>query len=576
MYRRILAFNFDGTLAENGIVPLALQTVLEQLHADGYALFMVTGRRFGNAELGSLEDVFAGIAWENGAVLHHTTTDEVYLPFGHIDPRLVEALELAQVPLERGRAIVSTGNAHDETVWQVLSDSGGDAVVTHDKGITRVLPPGTAKGAGLERLLGLCGFSPRNLVSFGDGEGDLSLLQVGETGVAVADAVPSLKEIADLVTARPGPAGVLEALETHWLHGSTGSALPASQHARSIPLGQDDTGNTVSIPAAALADGNLGVFGDSGSGKSWVAGLLAEGMHHAGYQVLLIDPEGDFKGMRALPGFVALEVTQDSTPPPRMVATLLEAVTVSIVVDLTAYSLARRDEYVADLLHALRTLKGHKFRPHWIVLEEAQAFLPPNEGAVWAALRPMLSDGGWAFVSYRPDRLVSQVLAGLDQCIFARLSEAEAIQTLRETTKCSPEASLADIPRGYAWLCGQQVVRLRPNTRRIPHIRHLYKYLDSPLPRHKRFLFRDGQGFLDVEAASLFEFLQCLRRLPIASLAYHQGRGDFARWVDTALGDGVLADHLHKLAQRPLQGEVLREALVRRVETHYEELHTLR
>jgi hypothetical protein len=424
--------------------------------------------------------------------------------------------------------------------------------------------------------LGLCGFSPRNLVSFGDGEGDLSLLQVGETGVAVADAVSSLKGVADLITGHAGPTGVLEALETYWLGGSAGSRLRVSQHACLISLGKDEAGTPVAIPAAALADGNLGVFGDSGSGKSWVAGLLAEGMHHAGYQVLLIDPEGDFKGMRTLPSFVALEVKQDAIPPPRMVATLLEAVTVSIVLDLTAYPLARRDEYVAELLQVLRPLKDHKFRPHWIVLEEAQHFLPPNGSVVWAALRPMLADGGWAFVSYRPDRLVSQVLAGLDQCIFTRLSEAEATRALRETTKCTLAAPLADIPRGYAWLCGQQVVRLRPNTRRVPHIRHLYKYLDTPLPKHKRFFFRDDRGFLDVEAASLFEFLQCLRRLPTSSLAYHQSRGDFARWADIALGDGILADHLHKLAQRPLAGEVLRQALLQRLETHYEELRSLR
>jgi hydroxymethylpyrimidine pyrophosphatase-like HAD family hydrolase len=576
MYRRILAFDFDGTLAENGKVPLALQRALEQLRAAGYALFMVTGRRFGDAELGSLEDVFAGIVWENGAVLHHTITDEVYLPFGQVDPRLVEALEAAGMPLERGRAIVSTIAPHDERVWQVLGDWGGDAVVTHDKGMVRVMPPGTAKGAGLERLLGLCGFSPRNLVSFGDGEGDLSLLRLGEMGVAVADAVPSLKEAADLVTAQPGPTGILEALETYWLGEGTGNTLGVSQHARLVSLGQDEAGTPVSIPAATLAGGNVGVFGDSGSGKSWVAGLLAEGMHQAGYQVLMIDPEGDFRGMRALPGIVALKVTQDSVPPPRMIATLLEAVTVSVVLDLTSYSLARCEEYVADLLHALRPLKGRKFRPHWIVLEEAQHFLPPNSNAVWAALRPMLDDGGWAFVSYRPDRLVSQLLAGLDQCIFTRLSEAEAIQALCETTKFTLEAPLANTPRGYAWLCGQRVVRLRPNARRVPHIRHLYKYLDIPVPKHKRFYFRDDRGFLNVEAASLFEFLQCLRTLPNESLVYHQERGDFARWAEKALGDGILADHLRKLAQRPLASESLREALLQRVATHYEELHALR
>jgi hypothetical protein len=458
----------------------------------------------------------------------------------------------------------------------VLSDWGGDAVVTHDKGTVRVLPPGTAKGAGLERLLGLCGFSPRNLVSFGDGEGDLSLLQLGEMGVAVADAVPALKEAADLVTTQLGPAGVREILETYWLGESIDNTPGISQHGRSISLGQDEAGTLVSIPAAAVAGGNVGVFGDSGSGKSWVAGLLAEGMHQAGYQVLMIDPEGDFRGMRALPGIVALRVTKDSVPPPRMIATLLEAVTVSVVLDLTNYPLARRDEYVADLLHALRPLKGRKFRPHWIVLEEAQHFLTPNGSVVWTALRPMLAEGGWAFVSYRPDRLVSQVLAGLDQCIFTRLSEAEAVQALRETTRCTLEAPLANTPRGYAWLCGQQVVQLRPSARRVPHLRHLYKYLDTPMPEHRRFYFRDERGFLDVEAASLFEFLQRLRTLPNESLVYHQERGDFVRWVERALGDGILADHLRKLAQRPLAGEALRGALLQRVATHYEELHVLR
>ena len=80
MYRRVLAFDFDGTLADDGVVPSELQTALEQLHTDGYALFLVTGRRFDDAKLGPLKQVFTGIVWENGAVLHHTASDEVYLP----------------------------------------------------------------------------------------------------------------------------------------------------------------------------------------------------------------------------------------------------------------------------------------------------------------------------------------------------------------------------------------------------------------------------------------------------------------------------------------------------------------
>ncbi len=574
LYRRVLAFDFDGTLADNGVVPSALQAALERLHTDGHALFLVTGRRFEGAKLGSLKQVFTGIAWENGAVLHHTATDEVYLPFGHLDTRLTEAMEAAGVPLAYGRAIAFTGTPHDETAWHVLNEWGSDAVVVHNRGTVRILPSGATKGAGLERLLGLCGFSPRNLASFGDGESDLSLLHLGEVGVAVADAVPCLKEVADLVTTQPGPAGVLEILETYWLHG-TSDTLRATKREHPIPLGKDEAGALVSLQAAELAGGNLGVFGDSGSGKSWVAGLLVEGMHHIGYQVLMIDPEGDFRGMRALPGIVALQVTQDSIPPPQMVVTVLETVTTSVVLDLSSYSMDRRVRYVADLLRALHSLKERKFRPHWVVLEEAQSFLPPNGNQVSTALLPMLPAGGWAVVSYRPDRLTSEVLAALDRCILARLSEPEAAQALDHVIDAPPKASLEDIPPGHVWLSGKRIVRLRPNARRIPHIRHLYKYLDTPLPRHKRFYFRDQQSFLGVEAANLFEFLHCLRDLPIESLVYHHTRGDFVRWVDGTLGDGILAAHLHKLAQRPLESDALREALVQRVAAHYEELHTL-
>jgi hypothetical protein len=227
------------------------------------------------------------------------------------------------------------------------------------------------------------------------------------------------------------------------------------------------------------------------------------------------------------------------------------------------------------LVRALRSVKERKFRPHWIVLEEAQSFLPPKGNQVSKALLPMLPAGGWAVVSYRPDRLTTEVLAALDRCILARLSEPEAAQALSQTIDGFPEASLEDIPTGHVWLCGRRMVRLRPNARRIPHIRHLYKYLDKPLPRHKRFYFRDQQSFLGIEAANLLEFLHCLRDLPIESLVYHHTRGDFVRWVDGALGDGILANHLRKLAQRSLEGEALREALVQRVTAHYEELRIL-
>lgn len=208
-----MAFDFDGTIAENGIVPSGLQVALERLHSMRFVLFMATGRRYGSVDFGPIRSLFTGIVWENGAVLYHTATDEVYLPFGCVDPQLIGALKAADVPLETGQAIASTWTPHEATVWRVVNEWGTEVMIANNKGAVMILPAGTSKGAGLERLLGLCGYSPRNLFAFGDGENDLSLLELGEFGVAVSDAVPSVKNVADLVTTLPGPSGVLEMLE---------------------------------------------------------------------------------------------------------------------------------------------------------------------------------------------------------------------------------------------------------------------------------------------------------------------------------------------------------------------------
>ena len=84
MHRRILAFDFDGTLAENGVVPPQLSTALEQLYAAGYVLFLVTGRLTKSLSFGGLGGLFTGIIWENGAVLYDSANDETHFPFDRL------------------------------------------------------------------------------------------------------------------------------------------------------------------------------------------------------------------------------------------------------------------------------------------------------------------------------------------------------------------------------------------------------------------------------------------------------------------------------------------------------------
>jgi len=575
MHRGVFAFDFDGTIAEHGQVPDDLCALLEQMSTEGSALFLVTGRRAESLDLGELRSVFTGIVWENGAVLQHIETDEFLLPFGALDSNLVARLEATGAGFEHGRAILATSTEHEPSVRRVIDEWGGDAVVVHNKGAVMILPPGAAKGAGLDRMLAICGFSPRNLVSFGDGENDLSLLGLADIGVAVADAVPALLAAADLVSNANGPAGVADSLRRYW--GDSDSLEVEPRHLHPILLGSDSLGVAVSISCRDLATGSLGVFGDSASGKSFVAGLLAEGMHHAGYQVIIIDPEGDHRGLRTLPGFVAIDADADGelSMPPAFVCALLEMANVSVVLDLCSVETNARAGYIADLLRRLRLLRTRRFRPHWILLEEAQHVLIRSGGEVEAELAALTAEGGTAIVSYCPDRLPSTVLRTLDHLLLTPLSDPNGIASVRLDAAGPLGDGPLDIDAGEILICDRRrrvVVRLRPLERRVPHVRHLRKYLHTPLPWHKRFRFRVDAGPTGIEAASLLEFSSCLRTITDESLTYHSRRGDFAIWAAGSLGDELLASQLRSLGERSLPVAELRAALVQLVSHRCDEL----
>ncbi len=76
-----------------------------------------------------------------------------------------------------------------------------------------VLPPGASKGRGVKMVLDDLGILPQEMLAVGDGENDLGMLQMAGVGVAMGNASPSLKAIADYVTADHNHSGVAEAIE---------------------------------------------------------------------------------------------------------------------------------------------------------------------------------------------------------------------------------------------------------------------------------------------------------------------------------------------------------------------------
>lgn len=589
MHLTVLACDLDGTLAEEGEVAPETWEVLRQAKTAGLAIILVSGRTLDSfAAEGPYAELCEAIVAEDGGVVYFPRRDTVALPFGRLAPAVLQRLEDLGVPLERGMAIAATQVPHDEAVLDVLREVGGGVTVEYNRGAVMVLPPGATKGTGLRYALNELGYSPHNVVACGDAENDRSLFEVVELAVAVANALPDIRALADVVLPQADGAGV-QALVTDLLAGRVPARRPRPD--RRLLLGHSHDGTPVHLDPFALVDGNLGVFGASGSGKSWLAGLLAEELLKQGYQVCIIDPEGDYRGLRAFPHSLLLGGPETRLPPVADVINFSEYDGVSMVLDLSTYSVAERAAYVLELLRALRGLRARRGRPHWFLVDEVQSFCPPEGGELTDLFLEAMAAGGFGVVSYRPSQTAPAILRTLDHWLLTRLSLPEETQVLspflsRHDNGPEVLSRLPTLPMGQAYLCLRDdrqwppptkgIVTFRAGPRAIPHIRHLHKYLRAPLPAPKRFYFRDASGrYLGRAAASLWEFREALGELPVDSIRYHLERRDFERWLRGILHDDELARRLRKIRHRDLQGEALRQALLEVVSDRYEELDSL-
>ena len=98
-------------------------------------------------------------------------------------------------------------------VQQVIQDMGLALQVIMNKKAVMVLPSGITKATGLKAALIELGLMAEQVAGIGDAENDFDLLRSCGLGVAVANALPSVKDMADRVMSQPRGAGVAELID---------------------------------------------------------------------------------------------------------------------------------------------------------------------------------------------------------------------------------------------------------------------------------------------------------------------------------------------------------------------------
>jgi hydroxymethylpyrimidine pyrophosphatase-like HAD family hydrolase len=206
-----LATDYDGTIAHDGTVDEATIAALQAARDAGLRLVMVTGRELSDLfNVFPAVDLFDRVVAENGALLYDPATKAIASISSPPPRALVEALERLEIPLSVGRSIVATVEPYEHQVLTAIRELGLEWHVIFNKGSVMALPSDVTKATGLAPALAALGIDAAATVGVGDAENDQVFLRMCGLAVAVENALPSVKEIAHVVTVGARGAGVAE------------------------------------------------------------------------------------------------------------------------------------------------------------------------------------------------------------------------------------------------------------------------------------------------------------------------------------------------------------------------------
>jgi energy-coupling factor transporter ATP-binding protein EcfA2 len=439
--------------------------------------------------------------------------------------------------------------------------------VIFNKDAVMVLPSSVNKATGLHAALAELGFSPHNVVGVGDAENDHVFLQMCEFSAAVANALPALKERTDYVTQGRQGEGVEELIE-HLLKDDL-AQLGANVRRHDLLLGRDPGEHDYKFNPYGT---RVVIAGPSGGGKSTTVTAMVEGLMNKGYQVCLIDPEGDygdFESMITLGGADRIAAASE-------VLEVLKRPEASVSVNLLGVPAADRPSHFLGLLPRLQELQAKTGRPHWLIIDEAHHLLPADLNA--ASLPIPRDSGSIALVTVHPDEVSRPVLElmnglfliGTEPALVVQLFNKGAGKTVSAEFSTAPEARSG---RFYAWMFSRPgdptLVQLEPPKAELR--RHRRKYATGELGEDKSFYFRGPEGKLKLRAQNLKIFTQLASGVDDETWLFHLRQGDYSRWLRTALKDSRVADEVAQVEhqQDHLPAAESRARIIASLDRHY-------
>lgn len=249
---KVVFFDIDGTLVSHTVhgIPESTKAAMHKLHEKGIQCVIATGRHVSELDEFMTEDMpFDGCVTLNGQMCFDQNKNLIYGEelSGAEKTLILEWFQAKEKPIALAGVDGWYINFVDETVERVqeavsslcpeVIEYQGDAVYqavaydTKDDDDTyrRWLPNckisrwnpyavdmNSALGSkmiGIQKFLEHIGVSQEETMAFGDGENDVEMLQFVQIGVAMGNAEPEVKAVADYVTTGVDEDGIPNALK---------------------------------------------------------------------------------------------------------------------------------------------------------------------------------------------------------------------------------------------------------------------------------------------------------------------------------------------------------------------------
>lgn len=233
----------------------------------------------------------------------------------------------------------------------------------------------------------------------------------------------------------------------------------------------------ISLPLDAVTQ-TIAAIGRKGAGKTYLASMLAEQMLDAQAQVIVIDPVGNWWGLRVdadgkSKGKEIFVIGGDHGDIPLVpeagarIARLLAEKNVSAILDVSGFRIGEHKRFAADFAEEFFHLKKTHRTPVHIFIEEAQKLIPqrvgPDEARMVGAFEQIVRLGrnygiGATLITQRPQSVNKEVLSQVEcLCVLQvtgpheRKALEEWVQEAGADRKLVGELPGLSRGEGYVW-----------------------------------------------------------------------------------------------------------------------------